>query len=437
MNKVFALVGFDPTKHSVKTELLAGLTTFLTMSYILAVNPLILGETGMDKGALFSATIVSSIIATLVMAFYAKLPFALAPGMGLNAFFAYTLVLGMGYSWQEALAAVFIEGVVFILLTFFKVREAVVMAIPKSLRYSITVGIGIFIACLGLENGGIIIGNEATTTALAPWTPTTILSACGIVLASILMAARIKGALFYTIIIITVIGIPLGVTQLPEGFSIISQPKSMAPIALSLDFSGFLQLDLNYYIVVFTLLFMDLFDTLGTLIGTFNSAGMVDEKTGRMPGLGHAMMADAIGTTAGALCGTSTITTFMESTTGIMSGGRTGLTSLSVAFLFLLALFFSPLFLIIPAAATTSALIIVGVLMTKSIQKIDFTDYTEAVPSFITIITMPLTASISEGIVLGLLSYVLIKVFTCRYKDLSPVMYILAILFLLKYIHIL
>jgi len=434
MNKLLALLGFDPAKHSVKVEMIAGLTTFLTMSYILAVNPLILGETGMDRGALFSATAVAALIATLVMAFYAKMPFALASGMGLNAFFAYTLVLSMGYTWEEALAAVFFEGVVFILLTIFKVREAIVNAIPVNLRYSISVGIGLFIAYIGLKNGGIIIGSDATVTALAPWTVTSLLAAGGVLLGGALMALGIRGALFYTIVIMTIIGIPFGVTQLPSEFSLISMPQSLAPIAFHLDFTQFLAFDLNYYIVVFALLFMDLFDTLGTLIGASTSANMVDPKTGRIHGLNRALMADAIGTACGALCGTNTVTTYVESATGIAEGGRTGLTSFTVALLFFVALFFSPLFLIIPSAATTPALVLVGVLMTKPIMKIDFSDFTEAVPCFITIITMPFTASISEGIVLGMLSYVIVKVLTGRFKDLSIVMYILAAFFVLKYI---
>ena len=434
MNKLLALLGFDPAKHSVKVEMIAGLTTFLTMSYILAVNPLILGETGMDRGALFSATAVAALIATLVMAFYAKMPFALASGMGLNAFFAYTLVLSMGYTWEEALAAVFFEGAVFILLTVFKVREAIVNAIPVNLRYSISVGIGLFIAYIGLKNGGIIIGSDATVTALAPWTVTSLLAAGGVLLGGALMALGIRGALFYTIVVMTVIGIPFGVTQLPSEFFLISMPQSLAPIAFHLDFTQFLAFDLNYYIVVFALLFMDLFDTLGTLIGASTSANMVDPKTGRIHGLNRALMADAIGTACGALCGTNTVTTYVESATGIAEGGRTGLTSFTVALLFFVALFFSPLFLIIPSAATTPALVLVGVLMTKSIMKIDFSDFTEAVPCFITIITMPFTASISEGIVLGMLSYVIVKVLTGRFKDLSIVMYILAAFFVLKYI---
>ena len=434
MNEFLTLLGFDPAKHSVKVELMAGLTTFLTMSYILAVNPVILGETGMDKGALFSATVVAAAVATLVMAFYAKLPFALASGMGLNAFFAYTLVLTMGYTWQEALAAVFLEGILFILLTLFKVREVIVNAIPLNLRYSITVGIGIFIAYVGLKNGGLIVASKDMLTMLGPWQVSSALAFAGIILGTVLMAAKIRGALFYTIVIIAIIGIPFGVTPMPEDFMLVSMPQSLAPIAFCLDFSAFLSFDINYYVVVFTLLFMDLFDTLGTLIGTSTSAGMADPKTGRIHGLNRALMADAIGTTIGALCGTNTVTTYVESATGVAEGGRTGLTAFTVAMLFFVALFFSPLFLFIPPEATTSALVLVGVLMMNTITKIDFSDFTEAVPCFITILTMPLTGSISDGIVLGMLSCVLVKVCTGRHQELSIMMYVLAFFFVLKYI---
>ena len=433
MKSILKYLGFDEAKHKVRTELMAGLTTFLTMSYILAVNPLILGEAGMDKGAVFSATVVAAAIATIVMAFYARLPFALASGMGLNAFFAYTLVIVMGFTWQQALAAVFVEGIVFILLTVFRVREAIVNAIPLNLRYAISVGIGLFIAIIGLKNGGIIVKSDATVTTLGPWTATSLLAMGGILLGGVLMALKVRGALFYTIIALTIIGIPFGVTQIPEGFTLLSMPASMEPVALQLDFSPFLSLDLEYYVIVFTLVFMDLFDTLGTLIGAATSAGMV-EKNGRIHGLNRALMADAVGTTIGALCGTSTVTTYVESTTGIAAGGRTGLTSLTVAVLFLLALFFSPFFLIIPSAATTSALVLVGVLMMGSVTRIDLRDFTEALPCFITILMMPFTASIAEGIVLGMLSYVLVKVFCGRYREISVAMYILAVFFVLKYV---
>ena len=434
MKTLLSFLGFDPAKHSVRVEMMAGLTTFLTMSYILAVNPIILGDAGMEKGAVFSATVIAAMVATMVMAIYAKMPFALASGMGLNAFFAYTLVLVMGYSWQEALAAVLIEGVFFIVLTIFKVREAIVNSIPLNLRYSISVGIGLFIAFIGLKNGGIVVANEATVTGLGTWNATSLVAVCGILLGAILLTMKIKGALFYTIMIMTIVGIPLGVTQIPEHFTILSLPSSLEPIAFKMDFSRFLALDLDYYIVVATLLFMDLFDTIGTLIGASTGAGMADKKTGKIPGLNKALMADAIGTTVGALCGTSTVTTYVESTTGIAEGGRTGLTALTVALLFFLALFFSPIFLMIPSAATTSALFLVGVMMLRQIIHIDFIDFSEAMPCFMTMLMMPFTASISEGIVLGMLSYVIVKVCTGRFREITAMMYILAVFFVLKYI---
>ena len=434
MKTFLSLLGFDAQKHSVKVEMMAGLTTFLTMSYILAVNPIILGDAGMEKGAVFSATVIAAVVATAVMAFYAKMPFALASGMGLNAFFAYTLVIVMGYTWQEALAAVLIEGLVFILLTMLKVREAIVNSIPLNIRYSISVGIGLFIAFIGLKNGGIVVVNEATVTGLGPWTPTSVVAICGILLGAILLTLKVRGALFFTILIMTVVGIPFGVTQIPEHFTVLSLPHSIEPVALKMDFTRFISLDIDYYIVVATLLFMDLFDTIGTLIGASTGAGMVDHATGRIPNLNKSLMADAIGTTVGALCGTSTVTTYVESTTGIVEGGRTGLTALTVAGLFFLALFFSPIFLIIPSAATTSALFLVGVMMLRQIVHIDFIDFSESMPCFMTMLMMPFTASISEGIVLGLLSYVFVKVCTGRYREITATMYILAAFFLLKYV---
>lgn len=434
MNKFLSLLGFNPAIHSVKVEMMAGLTTFLTMSYILAVNPIILSDAGMDKGAVFSATVISAAIATMVMAFYAKMPFALASGMGINAFFAYTLVIVMGYSWQQALAAVLVEGFVFILLTVFKVREAIVNSIPLNIRYSISVGIGLFIAFIGLKNGGLVVASEATMTALGSWNPTTLVAAGGILLGAILMALNVKGGLFYTIIIMTLIGIPLGVTQIPEGFTILSMPQSLEPVAFHIDFSRFITFDIDYIIVVATLLFMDLFDTIGTLVGAATGAGMADKQTGKIHNLNKALMADAIGTSVGALIGTSTVTTYVESTTGILEGGRTGLTSLTVALLFFAALFFSPIFLMIPSAATTSALFLVGVMMLRAIMHIDFIDFAEAMPCFVTMLMMPFTASISEGIVLGMISYVIVRVCTGRYKELSAVMYILTAFFVLKYI---
>ena len=432
MKSFLSLFGFNPEKHSVKTEMLAGLTTFLTMSYILAVNPIILSETGMDKGAVFSATIIAAVIATLTMAIYAKMPFALASGMGLNAFFAYTLVISMGYTWQQALAAVLLEGLVFIVLTIFKVRQAIVDCIPTDLRYSISVGIGLFIAFIGLRNGNIIISSDATLTTLSPWTATSLVAMGGIILGAVLLALKIRGALFYTILIMTVIGIPFGVTHLPEDFTLVSLPASIEPIALSFDFSRFFSVDLDYIVVVLTLLFMDLFDTIGTLMGASIGGGMVD-KDGNVPNLNKALMADAVGTTVGALCGTSTVTTYVESTTGIVEGGRTGLTAATVALLFFVALFFSPLFLMIPSAATTSALFLVGVMMMRPVLHIDFIHFRTGMPCFVTMMMMPFTASISEGIVLGMLSYIIVKVCIGEGRQLSWVMYVLGVLFVMKY----
>lgn len=433
MNRFLSILGFDPAKHNIKTEMLAGVTTFLTMSYILAVNPLILSDAGMDKGAVFSATVSSAVVATLVMAFYAKMPFALASGMGLNAFFAYTLVISMGYTWQQALSVVLIEGVIFILLTIFKVREAIVNSIPLDLRYSISVGIGLFIAYIGLQNGGVIVLSEATMTALGPWTAASIIAIVGILLGAVLLAQQVRGALFYTILVMTVIGIPFGVTNMPEHFTLISLPSSIEPIAFKIDFSPLLALDFDYIVVMLTLLFMDLFDTIGTLIGASTGAKMLD-KDGHVPHLNKALMADAVGTTVGALCGTSTVTTYVESTTGIMEGGRTGLTSFTVALLFFVALFFSPVFLMIPSAATTSALFLVGVMMMRPVLHIDFVHFRTGMPCFITMIMMPFTASISEGIALGMLSYIAVKICVGEAKQLSIVMYILGVLFLLKYL---
>ena len=433
MSKFLSIFGFDPTKHSVKVEMLAGLTTFLTMSYILAVNPIILSATGMDKGAVFSATVIAAVVATMTMAIYAKMPFALASGMGLNAFFAYTLVISMGYTWQQAISAVLLEGLVFIVLTVFKVREAIVNSIPLDLRYSISVGIGLFIAFIGLKNGGIIVSSEATMTTLGPWSAASIVAMCGILLGAVLLAMKVRGALFYTILLMTVIGIPFGVTHMPESFTLVSLPSSIEPIAFQFDFSRFLLFDIDYIIVVMTLLFMDLFDTIGTLIGASTGAGMIDEN-GKVPNLNKALMADAVGTTIGALCGTSTVTTYVESTTGIVEGGRTGLTAFTVALLFFVALFFSPVFMMIPSAATTSALFLVGVMMMRPVLHIDFVHFRTGMPCFVTMMMMPFTASISEGIVLGMLSYIIVKVFTGEGKQLSVFMYVLGVLFLLKYI---
>ena len=425
------LFGFDPGVMKVKTEIMAGVTTFLTMSYILAVNPDILSAASMDKGAVFTATALAASIATLVMAIMAKLPFALAPGMGLNAFFAFTLVQGMGFSWEAALAAVFIEGVVFILLTVFNVRELIVNAIPETLRHAISVGIGLFIAFLGLQKAGLIVADPATFVSLGEFTPSTLLAVGGIVIGGVLVARKVRGALFYAILIVTVLSIPLGVTRIPENFSFVSLPHSLEPVFFKLDFHSLLSV--NMLVALFSLVFMDIFDTLGTLVGTANKVGMV-KPDGSIPKLKPAMMADAIGTTVGALLGTSTTTTYAESTAGIAEGGRSGLTAAGVWVLFLVALFFSPFFLLVPGVATAGVLVIVGSFMFDAVVKIRFSDFTEAFPAFVTIIMMPLTYSIAEGIVLGLLAYVSLKLFTGKHRELNLTMYILAILCILKYV---
>lgn len=425
------LLGFDSQTMSIKREISAGITTFLTMSYILAVNPDILSTTGMDKGALFTATALASAIATLLLAFIAKLPFAQAPAMGINAFFAFTLVQAMGYSWETALTVILIEGIIFILLTLFGIREVIVNTIPFVLRNAISVAIGLFIAFIGLKNSAIIVANPATFVALGEFTTTSVLAMIGILLSGILIAYKVKGALFYSILICTGIGIPMGVTQLPENFTPISMPGSIEPIFFKFDFSQIFSLEM--VVIIFSLVFMDLFNTLGTLIGAANKANMVDQN-GNIPHLKEALLADALGTTAGAMLGTSTVTTYVESAAGIAEGGRSGLTAATTGCLFLIALFFSPVFLLVPSAATTGALVIVGVFMMDSILKIDFSDITNALPAFVTIIMMPLTYSIAEGIVLGLLTYIIVKLVSGRYKELNLAMYILGVLFILQYI---
>lgn len=425
------LFGFDKRTMTLRTEVIAGITTFLTMSYILAVNPDILGKTGMDKGAVFTATALASAIATLLLAYMAKLPFAQAPSMALNAFFAFTLVQGMGYSWETALAAMFVEGIIFILITFLNVREIILNSIPVNLRYAISAGIGMFIAFIGLKNAGIIEASQATFVKFGTFTPASVLAMIGILLSGVLVVKKVKGALFYGILICTVIGIPLGVTQIPEGFLPVSMPHSLEPTFCKFDFSGFFTLDMA--IIIFTLLFMNIFDTLGTLVGLASKTDIVDEK-GNIPRVKEAMMSDAIGTTVGAMLGSSTITTYVESASGIAEGGRSGMTSFVTGALFLIALFFAPVFLLIPSAATTGALVLVGVFMMDTIKKIDLEDISEALPAFITIIMMVLTYSIADGMILGLLCYVLIKLLTGKHKEISVAMYILAALFILNYI---
>lgn len=413
---------------TVKREVIAGITTFLTMAYILAVNPSILSDAGMDKGAVFTATVISSVLATLVMAMYAKLPFALAPGMGLNAFFAYTVVLTMGYSWQFALTAVFIEGIIFILLTLTGLRQKIVDSMPLVLRRAISPGIGFFIAFIGLKNAGIVSASPATFVTMGNLhDPAVLLAAFGILLSAVLLIKKVTGALLIGILVTTVIGIPLGVTHFT---SVLDVPPSIAPVVMKFEWHNVLSIDMA--ICVLTFLFIDMFDTIGTLLGVSHRAGMVDEK-GNIPHLTEAFMADAIGTAAGAMLGTSTVTTYVESASGVNAGGRSGLTSFTTAICFVLALFLAPLFLAIPAQATAPALVLVGVMMMTDVSKLHLGDFADAVPAFVCIALMPLTYSISDGILMGLITYVLLRIFAGRYRELKLGMIVLAVLFVLKY----
>ena len=422
------LFGFVPSSMTVKREVIAGITTFLTMAYILAVNPSILSDAGMDKGAVFTATVISSVLATLVMAMYAKLPFALAPGMGLNAFFAYTVVLTMGYSWQFALTAVFIEGIIFILLTLTGLRQKIVDSMPLVLRRAISPGIGFFIAFTGLKNAGIVSASPATFVTMGNLhDPAVLLAAFGILLSAVLLIKKVTGALLIGILVTTVIGIPLGVTHFT---SVLDVPPSIAPIVMKFEWHNVLSFDMA--ICVLTFLFIDMFDTIGTLLGVSHRAGMVDEK-GNIPHLTEAFMADAIGTAAGAMLGTSTVTTYVESASGVNAGGRSGLTSFTTAICFVLALFLAPLFLAIPAQATAPALVLVGVMMMTDVSKLHLGDFADAVPAFVCIALMPLTYSISDGILMGLITYVLLRIFAGRYRELKLGMIVLAVLFVLKY----
>lgn len=425
------LLGFDTKSMKMKTELIAGATTFLTMSYILAVNPAILSSTGMDKGALFTATALSAAIASLLLAFMAKLPFAQAPSMGLNAFFAYTLCQAMGYSWEQALAIMLIEGLVFLLITFFNVRELILDSIPKNLRYAISAGIGMFIAFIGLKNAGIIVAKEGTFVGLGAFTPESTLGIIAILLSGILMARNVKGSLFYGIIAATLIGIPMGVTMIPGGWLPVSAPQDISPIFCHFDFNGFF--NIKTLLVIFSLLIVNIFDTIGTLVGLAEKTGIV-QPDGSIPRVKEAMMSDAIGTTCGAMLGSSTITTYIESASGIAEGGRSGVTSAFVGILFLLSLLVSPIFLLIPGAATSGALVLVGVLMLDSVKKLDLSDVSESFPAFITMITMVLCYSIADGICLGILSYVILKLCVGRWKQLNITLVTLAILFIINFV---
>ena len=451
LEKIFHL---KENKTDVKTEVIAGITTFMTMAYILAVNPSVLSACGMDSGAVFTATALAALIATLLMAAFSNYPFVLAPGMGLNAYFSYTVVLQMGYSWQTALAAVFIEGIVFILLSLTNVREAIFNAIPMNLKHAVSVGIGLFIAFIGLQNAHIVV-DSATLVGVYSFKSsvanglfnsegiTVVLALVGILVTGILVVKGVKGNILWGILITWGLGILcqlLGIYQvnpeigmyslLPDFSNGISVP-SLAPTLMQMDFSGILSLD--FFVVMFAFLFVDLFDTLGTLIGVASKADMLD-KDGKLPRIRGALLSDAIGTSVGAMLGTSTTTTFVESASGVAEGGRTGLTAVVAAILFGLSLFLSPIFLAIPSFATAPALVVVGFLMLTSITKINFDDFTEAIPAYVAIIAMPFMYSISEGIAMGVISYVVINVVTGKMKEkkISPLMYVLAVLFIGK-----
>ena len=426
------VLGFDPAKHNVKTEIVAGITTFLTMAYILAVNPDIfsaLEDMGMPKGAVFTATALAAIVGTLVMSIYAKKPYALAPGLGLNAFFVYTVCLTMGYSWQFALTAVLIEGIIFIILTVTNVREAIINAIPKSMKSAVSAGIGLFIAFIGLVNAGIIVDDGGTIINLGTITSgPALLAIVGLVITSVMMILKVPGAMLIGIIVTAIIGIPFGITKFD---GVVSAVPSVAPIFWKFEFHNILTWDM--IIVVFTFLFIDMFDTIGTVIGVSKKANTMNPD-GTIPGVKKVLMADAVATVWGAICGTSTTTTYVESASGVAEGGRTGLTSFTVAICFAIALFFAPVFLAIPSAATAPALILVGVMMMSSILDVDFNDFSECIPAYICMIVMPLAYSISDGIMLGMISFVVLNALTGKFKKISVMMWILAVLFILRYI---
>ena len=426
------LFGFNSTKTTIRTEIVAGFTTFLTMSYILAVNPSMFSLLdGMPGGSVFTSTAIAAIVGCFAMAFIGKLPFGLAPGMGLNAFFVYTVCMGMGYTWQFALTAVLIEGIIFIILTLTNIREAIVNAIPMSLRNAIGAGIGLFIAFIGLQSAGVVVPNSDTIVALGEITSgSALLSLIGIIITGFLFSRNVPGAILLGILITMIIGIPMGVTEFK---GVVSAPESIKPIFCQFEWENILSLDM--LVVVFTFMFIDMFDTVGTLVGVCTKAKMTDEN-GNISRIKQAFMADSIATTVGAVLGTSTTTTYVESAAGVAQGGRSGLTAFVVGCCFAVAMLFSPLFLSIPSAATAPALIIVGLLMMEPVKEIPFDDFSESIPAFVCLIVMPLTYSISNGILLGMISYVAMNMICGNFKKLSPAMYILAVLFILKYIFI-
>ena len=438
------LFGFDPAKNNVRTEIVAGITTFLTMAYILAVNPSIFSALGdMPNGAVFTATAIAAALATFVMALYAKKPFGLAPGMGLNAFFVYTVCLGMGYTWQFALTAVFIEGVIFIILTLTKVRQWIVDAIPLSLKNAIGAGIGLFIAFIGLQNSGMVVNSDSTLVTLGDLCHGPgLLAVIGLVISCSLVMAHIRGGILIGILVTAVIGLfikdPATGAAITSFSGIVSTPPSIKPIFCQFQWNQVFSLDM--LTVVFTFLFIDMFDTMGTVIGVSQKAGMVDDE-GHVDGIDRIFMADAIGTVVGSCLGTSTTTTYVESSAGVGAGGRTGLTAFTTAICFALALFLAPVFLAIPNSATAPALVIVGMMMMQPVTKISWTNYRESIPAFLTVILMPMSYSISDGILIGMIAYVALNavtgIFDHQYlKKITPTMWILAILFVLRYIFI-
>lgn len=425
-DKIFKLKQNDTT---VRREIVAGIITFLTMSYILAVNPGILAEAGMDRAALFTATCLASILGTLFMAFIPNLPIAQAPGMGLNSFFAFSVVLGLGYSWQMALTAVFIEGIIFIALTFFNVREMIVNSIPKSIKDAIPVGIGLFIALIGMKNAGIIVSNPNTMVSLGDMAnPHIWVALLGLMVTGVLLYKEVPASILIGIVVSTIFAAILGLVQMPQG-GLVSTPPDISPIFLKFEWRHIFTLDM--LIVVFTFLFVNLFDTIGTLLGVASKAGILDEN-GTFPQIKKALFADALGTTFGAVLGTSTVTSYVESASGVASGGRTGLTSVSTAAMFAIALFLAPLFLMIPASATAPALILVGLFMITSVVNINFGDFSESIPAFLTIVMMPFAFSIAQGIVFGMLSFVLLKFLSGKFKQISVTMWIIFALFVTK-----
>ena len=429
LDRVFKL---SDNNTNVKTEVIAGMTTFMTMAYILVVNSNMLADAGMDKGAAFVATAVGAFLGSCIMGLLANYPIGLAPGMGLNAFFAYTVVLGMGYSWQFALCAVLIEGIIFILLTITNVREKIIDCIPPVLKHAVTAGIGLFIAFIGLANAGIVV-NGATILQLGNLTdPLVLLTLFGLILAGILLAKNVKGAFLLAMVVVSAIGMVAGLVQIPN--AIVSAAPSIKPIfmqALSVPMDQILSFDM--IIVVFTFLFVDLFDTVGCLVGVASKGDMLDEN-GKLPKAKQALFADAIGTTIGALLGTSTVTAYVESASGIGEGGRTGLTSITTGLMFLLALFFAPIFTSIPTQATAPVLILVGVMMASSLTKIDFSDFTNAIPAFLTFTMMPLAYSIADGIIFGIISFVVLKLATNKKNEVNLSLILLSILFILKFV---